>query len=271
MALISSKRIYYIDSHERVSGTHENFSFKVEIPKTESFDKVVVLSAMIPKSYYLIQSGQNTFTLSEIGLPNVVITVDVGNYSATSFRTRLASLLSTNSPHGWTYTITYPNTAITSNTGKFTYNVSGNGASQPSFIFTTFMHEQFGFEPNSTNTFVANSITSTHVVKMQVKDTLFIHSDISSNGRDDILQEIFGAPSPDFSSIKYECVDVEAYSKDLTTQNHNIYNFFLTDEDGILMNLNGLNMVITLCVYKRDSLYEMLKDYMKLRTVALKK
>lgn len=264
MSFIVNKRIFYIDSHQRVSGSHNDFLYKLEIPPNETYDRVVVLSAMIPKSYYLIQSPYNKFTVRENGV-NTVITFPEGNYTATAFKNQVQTLLNANSSQGWSYVVTLPASTDVS-TGKFTFTVSGNGGLQPSFIFDdiTKVYEQIGFDPSSTNTFVANSITSSNVIKMQPEDTLYIHSDICTNGVDDILQEVFSS-APDFSSIKYQCVDAQAYSKKVNTNNHNVYRFMLTDEDGRPINLNGLNMVLTILVYKVEDTFQAIKGYIKYR------
>src|SRR3954463_4082263 len=62
MSIITSKRLFYCDSHNRVAGSHSNFSLQLEY-KNENYDHCVILQATIPKSYYLIQSGKNYFTL----------------------------------------------------------------------------------------------------------------------------------------------------------------------------------------------------------------
>ena len=63
MSLISSKRLFYIDSHNRLNGT-SNFLYQLDY-KDEDYDYCVVLQPSIPKSYYLVQSGQNTFHYEE--------------------------------------------------------------------------------------------------------------------------------------------------------------------------------------------------------------
>src|SRR3954470_22945414 len=124
MSLITSKRLFYVDSHQRISGTHSNFTYQLDY-KNEDYDYCVVLQATIPKSYYLIQSGQNTFTLQEGGSA-ATITVPIGNYSRSSFQSQLQSLLNSLSPNHWTYAISIPNTLITGDTGLYTYTVTGN-------------------------------------------------------------------------------------------------------------------------------------------------
>ena len=57
----------FINSRDRISGTDENFTFNIQFPTGFDFDSVVVLNAIIPKSYYLIQNGplENIFQLKE--------------------------------------------------------------------------------------------------------------------------------------------------------------------------------------------------------------
>ncbi len=256
MSYLTHKRIYYIDSHNRIGGNNSNFTYQIQIPRDMGFDRVVLLTAVIPKSYYLIADGLNTMTLQEDG-SNITITFPPGNYSASSFAAVCTNLLTTASVSGITYTVKYPNIATSANTGRFLFTAStGN----PSLIFGDALYEQFGFDDNSTNAFVVSSLTSKNVIKFQVKDTLLLHSDICTNGQDDILNEIFVAASPDFSNIKYDCIDVQAYSKTLSTQNQNTYRFSLTDEDGNNLDLNGLNMVLTICIYKND---DTIRNYIK--------
>ena len=67
MALITSKRIFYINTRSRLSGTDSNFTYSLPMPPNAEYDKACVLQCSIPKSYYLIEAGYNTFQLRENG------------------------------------------------------------------------------------------------------------------------------------------------------------------------------------------------------------
>lgn len=116
---------------------------------------------------------------------------------------------------------------------------------------------------NSTNVFVNNVLYSTNVVKLSPEDQLFIHSDICNNKSDDILQDIYAGASSTYSSILFQCVDVEAYSKSFLNGGCNSYRFYLTDENGNVLDLNGQNMVITIVLYKKNSIWSMLHGFLK--------
>lgn len=240
-----NRHLIYVDSHtKKANETHNNFTITANIPK--EVDTVCVLRATIKKSYYLVQDGQNIFTLKE-GSVNKQITVPIGNYSASSFRLVLEGLLNSNSPTSWAYTVTLPNTAVAASTGKFTYNCVGGN---PSFIFTVYLYEQFGFDKNTTNDFINNTLTSANVVSFQLQDVLRIHSNIVNDSNNDILQEV-SAISNDFGSLKYECSDIEANSKPFSIKT-NTFSFKILDEEEQPINLS-LNVLITLLFYRKNT------------------
>ena len=91
-----------MNSRDRISGTDKNFD-NIKFPEHE-FDRVVVLNALIPKSYYLIQNGpfENIFELKE-DATTVTVTVPVGSYLLSTFKNIIGALLTTASPNGLIY------------------------------------------------------------------------------------------------------------------------------------------------------------------------
>ena len=262
MSLIAKKTIFYIGSRKRIEGTDSDFLYQVDFSR-EDYDSVVILQANIPKSYYLIESGHNTFTLTE-GIIAVTIAVPAGNYTRSSLRGTIEALLTQNSPNGWAYSVSVP-ASTDAETGKYTFSVSGNGGIQPSFTFTTYLFEQLGFNENSVNNFVSDSLVSSNVIKLQIEDALFIHSDICTNGKDNILQEIYATDTQDYGNIVFVNPNIEAYSKTISSKHNNVYRFYISDENDVELDMNGLNVVFTLMAYKKESLYRGLRQYLKLK------
>ena len=262
MATFGDRQIFYINSTNRISGTNSNFTYSLDIDQNSEYDRAVVMQCSIPKSYYLIESGYNTFTLRE-GVLSATVTITPGNYNRKSFQTVLTTSLNSASPTIWTYAIAYPNTLSAADTGKFIFTVTGNGGVQPAFIFTRNVYEAMGFRSNSTNTFVANSLTSTNVIKLQAEDTLYIHSDLVSNKGDNVLQEVFANGDPSYAAINFQNVCPDAYAKKITLSGSNSYCFYLTDESGTAIDLNGQNMQIVLLLYKENDVYRMIKGFIK--------
>ena len=165
-----------------------------------------------------------------------------------------------------TYTLTYPSLSG-ADTGKWTFTQS-NGAIVSTLIFNEHLFEPFGFKANSTNVFSGTTLISSCVIKLQSEDRLLIHSSIAANPSiDDVLVSINSTTSINYSSIAYECYAPEFYSHALSSQNNNTYRFTLTDENGELIQLNGLNMNMTLLLYKKEDISTTLRDirdFMKL-------
>ena len=171
-----------------------------------------------------------------------------------------------NSPHRWTYKMDIPNPFITTSTAKFTYQVAGNDE-QPSLVFPTAkestVYQQFGFSPSTVNTFVNNQMISQNIVDFINEHSIFIHSDIIQCDNNDVLQEVYVANTAPLSNISYLCPNYEQYSKRLRTNTSNTYTFIITDEDGIEMDFNGINVIMTLVLYKKDSTMKRLLNYFK--------
>lgn len=203
MTLVSNSTIYYINSTNRRSGTDSDFTYQIIMPPEAKYDRVCILQACIPKSYYLIQSNE-TFQLTE-NLTTVLISIPNGNYTRKSFATTVQGLLNANSPNGYTYAITYPSSSSVGDTGKYTFTVTNNGGIQPilTFLTTNDVNVHLGFNTGA-NPFVGNTLVSTNVINLQKETTLFIHSDIVNNGQDNILQEVFGTTEQDYGTIIFQ-------------------------------------------------------------------
>ena len=256
------KFIAYVNSYNKIISTDStsDFSIIINLPPHNNYDKVVVSQISIPKSYYLVPLGYNTFTLQEISV-NYTVSIPVGNYTISSFITQLSVSLNTaSSTNHWIYTTTF-----SSLIGKITISVSGNGVNQPSIITGTNIYEMLGFSKNTVNTFIGSSITSVNTVKLQLEDCLYILSDCS-NARNGVLQEVYCNTS-DFSNITFQQTIDELYSKDFIRNNNNIFRFTLTDENFRTINLNGLNLNMTLIFYKQNDEPELSKDHILLQNM----
>jgi hypothetical protein len=255
------KYISYVNSYNRVvkSDSTSNFSVQINLPKNNVFDRVVVSQVSIPKSYYMIPLGYNTFTLQEPTKLSQVVTIPAGNYTRTNLLLQLALSLNTASALNYILPVVSPytyNVTASTLTGKLVFTCGG--INQPSFSFTTNVYEQLGFPSNSTNTFVGNVLISTNCIKLQLEDTLFILSDCS-NALSGVLQEVY-CNSADFSNITFFQQNAELYSKHLICNQNNVFRFTLTDENFRPINLNGLNMNMTLIFYKNNDESEISKE-----------
>ncbi len=243
----------YVDSDYRITGTSGNFSYR--IPLTGKFNRVAVVSANIPKTFNLIQAGANTFTLTEVS-GDRTITIPVGDYSQSRFQTDLLALLNTG-----TYVYSISNNTLIN---KSTYLVSGNGIFQPTFTFPlgSALYRMMGFEYGTTNTFSANSLVAPNIGFFQFTNVVFIRSNIhrspSSSLSGDILQQIVCIANPQLSAITYAAVDLEKQAK-VFSGTGDVFNFWITDSDGFVLDLNGIPINFELAFWNYDDTNKILK------------
>ena len=249
---INNHFLYYINSNNRVnaSDTSSNFSMKIDIPPTTDgslYDRVVILGAVIPNSFYLIQVGYNTFPITENGVLRT-ITLTPSNYSRPQLQTELQKQLRAGQPVGYTYSVSFP-TSSAPQTGLWT--ITNGSTLATSLQVGNYLYEVLGFNKGSTQTFTSGSLTSTNIIKLQSDDTIYIMSDVH-NGYRGILQEIY-CNNASFSFKTFTHLNVELYSKEFNKKDTNSFRFWVTDENFTPLNLNGLNMNMTLCFFQNNN------------------
>lgn len=253
--MISASRLYIINSRNRETGTNTDFTYKIELDRND-YTHVCVLQASIPKSYPLVEQGWNTFTLrNDDTVSNTTITITPGNYTVNSLMIELKTQLEAASAKTWT--ITYPSSSQP-DTGLLTFTVSSGNYT---FLFTDYCYELLGFDKNSENPLLTQTLTSTNVIKLQVEDCLAIHSNICNNGVNNVLQEIYGNADPDYSAITYQCASLEGCSRELNNNNSGLFHFTLTNEDNEIIDTRGININFSILIYKKNSVFEKIENF----------
>jgi hypothetical protein len=260
MSYHGDTKIFYIDSFNRTSGSPTDFQVNIELPRND-FNRVALLQASIPKSFYNFPKGRNTFYLVELGV-ETLITIPEGDYGVSSLIANLAPILSASSPNGWTYKMSFPK-FLETQTGKITYTVEGNGGSQPSFRFENFCWLQLGFYLNTTYNFVGDTLISVHYISLAPINRLFIKSDMCNTSELSILQEILQT-FPDSAMVYYENTNIENNSKPFSTTQSRNFHFTITDRFGIPIETNGLDSVFSIIFYKYDDTSELHKQELML-------
>jgi len=233
--------MFVINSRNRLSGNDSNF--KIEIKIDDVFDKVAITTLSIPKSWYLIKPS-DSFILHE-GLNQFTITLPEGNPT----RRALCSMLeiALNAAGAFTYSVTYSNIVTSSDNGKITFSVSDND-SQPSLEIGNSLFEVLGFNKNSINTFITNTLISTNVIKLTSEDTILIKSDLIEDTG--LMYSITSFTEPFFSVIAQT---LPVVYRPCRTRNSNIYHFWITNEDDEPLDTNGLNITLTLLFEKSNN------------------
>jgi hypothetical protein len=124
-----------------------------------------------------------------------------------------------------------------------------------------------GFNRTSTNYFVGGSLPSANVIRLQAKDTLFIKSNIVARANKSVLQEIYTTANPDFSSINFNQNNIELNSKELIYKDNN-FTFSITDEDDNVLDLNGQDVVFSVCCYEQNNAMELLKQDIIIKNIS---
>lgn len=231
---INMEHVHHIhfSSSQRTSGTSSRFNIELSIPPLK-FNRVAIVKAAIPRSWYLIAAPWNTLVLQE-GLQSVTVTVPPGNYSLNNWVSAIPPLLTAASPNGWVYTA-----VRVSLTGTITWSVAGNGGVQPSFVITE-MSQQMCL-PVGTNTFVGNSLVGNIPYSATGILGLQICSDIAS-AHTNVLSEIFSVGTVEPGAVMVsELQDIKASSINYRnipgTTSFNIY--LRNPHSGRDIDLNG--------------------------------
>ena len=259
----TAPQVVSFNSKDRISGSNSNFvSAPVDIG-INKFNSVCLLCASIPKSYYNVPSGYNTFTLTEKGV-NTTITIPVGSYNKINLASVLSTLLTNGSValgNNWTYVITNPS-PTQADTFKFTFTVSGNGLFQPTITMTsTSPFRQLGFEPSSSYPFVANVLTSANAINLAYILRIFIKSNICNDSNDGVLDEILsvGSFAPQ-SVLFYQQFNIDVNTRIFNSNLPNSWNFVLVDSYGQEIDLNGIPWAFTVVFYERNNTHEIHKN-----------
>lgn len=257
---LSYPTIISFNSKDRIGGTNSSFqNIPVDLGGNK-YDAVCLMTASIPKSYYNMPSGYNTFTLTEKGV-STTITIPIGSYNKLNLAIVLSALLTAGSitlGNNWTYTITNPNTQNAPDTFKFTFTVSGNGVFQPTITMNANSpFRQLGFEQSTAYPFVANTLVSVNAINLAYILRMFIQSSICDTANDGILAEILSVGSfPPQSVIFFQEFNIDLNSRSFNSTNVNSWNFSIVDSFGQLVDFNGIPWAFTLVFYKRNDTHE---------------
>lgn len=258
---LSYPTIISFNSKDRIGGTNSSFqNIPVDLGGNK-YDAVCLMTASIPKSYYNMPSGYNTFTLTEKGV-STTITIPIGSYNKLNLAIVLSQLLNSASVtlgNNWTYTVTNPNTQNAPDTFKFTFTVSGNGAFQPTITMNVNSpFRQLGFDQSTAYPFVSNTCVSANAINLAYILRMFIQSSICDTANDGILAEILSVGSfPPQSVIFFQEFNIDLNSRSFNSTNVNSWNFSIVDSFGQLIDFNGIPWAFTLVFYKRNDTHEL--------------
>jgi len=258
------------NSKDRVSGTNSNFnSIPIDLGNNQ-FDTVCLIQASIPKSFYNVPTGYNTFTLQE-GAATATITITPGSYTRINFQSTLATLLtaaSLASLNALTYTVSYP-ASTAPDTFHYTFSVN-SAVIVCKFVLTSLSpFRQLGFETSTTYTFTpgvgSSSLESVNAINLSYILRAFIKSNLVADATDSILEELLNFGSfPANSVMSYQQVNFDMNSRAYNPNNRNSWNFVLQDAFGQEIDLNGISWAFSVVFYQRNKIHEIHKTELQM-------
>lgn len=180
MVKIIKSQILYVDSQDRPTGYNSN-NFFITIPKSfiETTNqnqkiRITLLDAIIPRNFWAINSNNRSFTLN-INSILYTINLPLGFWNVIALATQIQTAL--NSAQGThTFTITY-----NTNLNYYVFTFTTTGSTNVSFVFSANDCADFlGFSNSTTNTFTANSLTSSKGVSVQGENCLYIRTNLTN-------------------------------------------------------------------------------------------
>ena len=142
--------VYYVSSDHRISGTNENFQVHLQGRHSENKELAIqVKQVVIPNTYYLITSSNNTFVLDDGA--DKTVTITPGNYASMStLATELKTQMDSATILTWTV-------SVDTNTNKLTFSTSQDFDMT---IPTESLADVLGFTSGTNYVSSSNSLTS---------------------------------------------------------------------------------------------------------------
>jgi len=264
---ITPPLIVNFNSKDRVSGTNSNFnSLPVDLGNN-AFDTVCLVQASIPKSFYNMPSGYNTFILTEQQGGNthpVTVTIPPGNYNRINLQSVLATVLTNASHFGYTYTVSYP-PSTQADTFHYTFSVGAPGSRTMYLTFDSRSpFRQLGFDVGTyTFTYVSanlHQLESVNALNLSYILRAFIKTNLVADATDSILEEILSFGSfPSSSVVHYIQYNFDMNSRKLGQSAKNSWNFVLQDAFGQEINLEGVPWAFSVVFFQRNKTHEIHK------------
>jgi len=258
---ITPPLVINFNSKDRIQGSNSSFLSEPVDLGNNQFDSVCLVQASLPKSFYNMPSGFNTFTLRE-NAASVTVTIPVGSYTRINLQSVLASRLTAASPNGLTYTVSYPASTV-ADTFHYTFTVNSS-AITVQFIFTANNpYRQLGFEIE-TYTFTpaigSSSLESVNSLNLSYILRAFIKTNLVLNATDGILEEILNFGSyPASSVVHYQQYNFDMNTRRYNTSSTNSWLFSLVDAFDQLIDLNGIPWAFSVVFYQRNKTHELQK------------
>ena len=227
--------LIYIDSKDRSIGNSSIFNIVVDDLITNSKKEISVESVIIPKSFYAINTNNQTFLLNA-----TTVTLAVGNYTAAQFKTEIEAKMTATAIDTYTW-------ALDTITGKSTITAAN-------LAFTITSNERnlryLGLPASTVASSTLLGLKSTNVVDLAssryidiVLDGIGMASTNTYNKNKNVLARVY-ANVANFDTIYFTSSTFSYIS--IYTDKLERLQLSVVDDFGDLLDLNGSDISITL-------------------------
>ena len=231
---MSSKKIFIVDSTDRLSGTSSDFTINPQ-PSINSVKSIKLLSAEIPRTAYTVDSTNNHLFFNDGA--NRLASLVYGYYNTTTLATAILNALNLS----------------TSTAGPFTVNISSisglitiTSTSAISIVTGNFsIHSLLGF---TVPTASATTLTGIYVVNLSLPNYYIIdisgyNSIVSSCNPMDYGSFVVMAKTSS-GGIDYFAINSDFHMRDIGISNINQLSIRIKKGGGSIINLNGAPVVL---------------------------
>lgn len=272
--MITNLQTFYISSIDKLPNSNSNsdFYYNITYDKTKKINSAWISDIIVPKAYYLIQSGFNdTFILTENAV-DITITLIQGNYSQINLFKVVTQLLNNATQNGIIYNFTNQNQYIDDGKCKFT---STNPLNIP--ISITFPNINisaiFGFDNDIYNFINSNTLlNSPYIMNLNGANinNLLLQCDAvqnnNTNGSSNVLCSMNNQPSQFLSYIHHDFPIIYPCRINIK----DILHFYLTDELNQIISFNSpyINISFTLHLFWwEEKIIDNINDFIKLKAI----
>lgn len=245
---------------EGVTGDGSNFTVFLRgspiVPKPGRVIKAAVTTATIPLTYYGVNSNNNVLNITEDnGVTPLTfnVTIPSGQYTSASFPTALnAALTNTSATSG--YSLTYTCTLAT-DTGKITFSTSTVSRTVTLNFANSTARVPLGLPSTGTASFTSvSSYTAPNIINIigptefHIRCGNFLANIYETRTQSEApILAVVPIIGNQFESVIYNPAVPKLYG--LVGSRLDRLDFFITDENGLIVNLNNFGVKIQLALY----------------------
>lgn len=235
---------FHISSDQYTDGNSNRPEFRL-VSQLQKVRKIKVANAIVPVSYYNVNSNNNTLTWEESAGGGVITsTFTPGNYTSTTFATEVKAKMDADTNNAATYTV-----SVSAATNKMTITAGANFE-----IGVASSSKLTGF---SVATSAATSQIGDNVVNLAGPNQLYLRSNIATRietqaviKNDKIFNNVLAIVPINVNTfdVVYKSFDYTQYfDSDIDIQD---VEFYFTDDDDVQIDFNGAPFSLSLQLFR---------------------